>query len=206
MNTVKGICQTDINTRQKKKKKKNQQHLDIFTKPPVGIEPKISPSWCNKAPCSILFFMSYTWMVSSLLPVTTNFSLAATADIEAIWAWCVKFALAVHSCVTNTQLWSDWHLNEMLWKIINWIKKLRLHCASSHWKPPTLAHSMAHRLLLLLPPSTPGTAQFMLLSAREQKVRHRLLLDIKDHTQLQNKTLLLTFSSVFTRYPMVTCS
>lgn len=31
-----------------------------------------------------------------------NLSLAATADMDAVWAWCVKSALAVHSCRCTT--------------------------------------------------------------------------------------------------------
>lgn len=46
---------------------------------------------------------------------------------------------------------------------------------------------MTHWLLLLLPINT-SDSSVKLLSAREQKLRHRLLLDIKDHTHLQNKT------------------
>lgn len=64
----------------------------------------ISPSWCSKAPCSIFFLMSYSWMVSSLLPVTTNLTLAATEDMEAVWPWCVNSALAVHSCEVPTNI------------------------------------------------------------------------------------------------------
>lgn len=65
---------------------------------------RVSPSWCSRAPSSVLFFMSYSWIVSSLLPVATNLSLAAAADMEAVWAWCVKSASLLHSCNKHTQL------------------------------------------------------------------------------------------------------
>lgn len=81
--------------------------------------------------------MSYSCMVSSLPPVTTNLSLAVTVVMVAVWAWWVKSALGVQSCMTTGHTRTEknkWRLyltSQM--KPLNWQLLNKTYCSPTYF-------------------------------------------------------------------------